>query len=242
MNSPRYSRQIPLIGEEGQERLRRSRVTVVGAGGLGTPLLIYLTSAGIGRIRIVDPGVPEESNLNRQFLYYSLERRSKAEIISEKLKEINPEVVIEPVPRRLSEPSEEILGNPDVLVDCLDTFSSRMILNEYAVSKGIPLVHAGVEGFYGQITTVLPGKGPCLACLFRNLADKREIPIIGYTAGVLGALEAAETVNVLLGRPSLVGRLLFIDLKEMKFEEIKIERDPNCPVCSSKRDLHSTVK
>ncbi len=242
MNLERYSRQIPLIGEEGQRKLRRSEVTVVGAGGLGTPLLVYLTCAGVGKIRVIDPGIPKLNNLNRQFLYYSLEKRSKAEIIAEKLEEINPEVSVDPVSERISEDNSEIVGTPDAIVDCLDTFSSRMILNEYSVSKGIPLVHAGVEGFYGQIMTVIPKEGPCLACLFRNLTDKERIPIIGYTAGVLGSMEAAEVINLLLGKPALVGRLLFVDLKEMKIEEIRVERDPNCPICSSKRDLHSTME
>jgi len=233
----RYSRQVPLIGVDGQRKLATSSALIVGIGGLGSAVAFYLTAMGIGKLILVDEGRIELSNLNRQILYSSQDLGlKKVEVAKSRLKALNPHVDIEIYDQRLDEVlAKELVKRVDIVVDALDNWESRLILNKVCVKYGRPLIHAGVEGFYGQIMTVVPGKGPCLACLFREVprASQRAIPVLGAVPGVLGALEAIETVKVLLsvGKP-LVGRMLIIDLLSMDFKIVEIRRNPRCPVCS----------
>lgn len=173
----RYSRQISLIGEKGQKKLKDSRVTVVGCGGLGTFVSLLLVSAGVGNIRLVDGDVPSESNFNRQFMYPG-EEGYKAEILDKKLKDINEDVGIETVCEFLDEDNGDVIvKGSDVIADCLDSLDARLTLNGFAVLNGIPLSHGGIDGLFGQVTLVIPGKTPCLQCLFGNLKETDEVPL-----------------------------------------------------------------
>ena len=233
--NPRYERQTLMIGEEGQERLRSSRALVVGVGGLGSPVAYYLVAAGVGRVHLVDPGYLEASNLNRQVLYTTQDiGRPKVVAAAEKLSKLNPEVEVVPHTIGVESPEfEGLVREADVIVDCLDNWAAREVLNKLAVRHRKPLVHAGVAGWYGQATTVIPGKTACLACVYpKGMKSETPIPVIGPTPGVLGAVEAAEAIRVLLGlEPGLAGKLLIMDLAAGAFEVVKVRRRPDCPVC-----------
>lgn len=231
----RYDRQIILLGVENQKRLKDSRILVVGAGGLGSAALNYLAVAGIGNIILIDNGIVELSNLNRQILYSEEDLgKPKAKIACEKLRKLNPEINIECLEDTFTyELGEELIKKVDIAIDALDSWEPRFILNKLCVKYRKPFVHAGIEGWYGQITTIFPGKGPCLYCLIRKARSREKIPVIGVTPGVLGVLEAAEAIKVILGiGEPLIGRLLIVDLYTMDFKIIAIKRDPNCPICS----------
>ena len=233
--NPRYERQILMIGEEGQARLRSSTALVVGVGGLGSPVAHYLVAAGVGRVHLVDPGYLEVSNLNRQVLYTSEDiGRAKALAAAEKLSRLNPEVEVIPHTISVGSPEfEELVKEADVVVDCLDNWPAREVLNRLAVKHRKPLVHAGVARWYGQATTVIPGRTACLACIYpKGMRSETPIPVIGPTPGVLGAVEAAEAIRVLIGEePGLAGKLLIMDLSAGAFEVVKVRRRPDCPVC-----------
>ncbi len=232
----RYDRQIMLLGIENQKRLKDAKVLVVGAGGLGSATLNYLVAAGVGNIILIDNGVIELSNLNRQILYNEEDLgKSKAKVACEKLRKLNSEINIECHESTFSyELGKELVKKVDIAIDALDNWESRFILNKLCVNYRKPFVHAGIEGWYGQITTIFPGKGPCLYCLIRKAKTREKIPIIGVTPGVLGVLEAAEAIKMILGvGEPLIGRLLIVDLYTMDFKIITIKRDPNCPVCGS---------
>ena len=229
----RYDRQIPVIGIDGQRKLAQSSVLIAGVGGLGSPVSLYLVAMGIGTLVLVDDGEVELSNLNRQILYSTHDiGKRKVDIAKRKLQELNPHVNIEVYAQRLNEElARDLVKRVDVVVDALDNWETRMILNKVCVEYRKPLVHAGVEGFYGQVMTIVPGKGPCLACLFTTMPPSRtRIPVMGITPGVLGTIEAAEVVKVLLsiGKP-LIGRMLIVDLLSMEFRTIEVKRNPQCP-------------
>ena len=233
----RYDRQIMIFGENAQEKLKKAKVAIVGLGGLGSPISIYLTAAGIGQLLLIDEQKPELSNLNRQILHGEQDLKKKAKTASarEKLNRLNSEINIETYPKRISgENIESLLRDVDIVVDALDNFETRYLLNEFCVKRGIPLVHAAVEGFYGQITTIIPGKTPCLKCLFPNPPRKRKFPIIGVTAGFFGVLEANEAVKLITGYgTTLIGKLFVYDLSRNEGESIDIKPNPSCPLCST---------
>jgi len=235
----RYDRQLRITGwgVESQLKVKGSHVMVVGAGGLGCPTALYLAAVGVGHIAVVDRERVELSNLNRQVLHWSGDLdKPKVESVAEKLRKLNPNVRVEPLQFELNEENiEDLIRKFDVVVDCLDNWRTRFILNEACVKSRKPLVHAGVHSWYGQITTVLPGRGPCLRCIWpENPPETGRFPILGATAGTLGLLEALEVVKLItgLGQP-LVGRLLYLDLEIASIEELKVERVENCPVCGS---------
>ncbi|WP_461863088.1 ThiF family adenylyltransferase [Thermococcus sp.] len=222
----RYDRQIMIFGEDGQERLKSSKVAVVGVGGLGSPVAYYLAAAGVNLL-LVDDQSPELSNLNRQLLHWEEDvgKRPKALSAKWKLERFNSDIEIETYTGRLDETNiDDVLENVDILVDCLDNFETRYLLDEYAHRKRIPLVHAAVEGFYGQITTIIPGRTKSLREIFPNVKKKKgKFPIIGATAGVLGALQAAEVIKLITGAGEpLVNRLLIVDLSTNTFEVIEL--------------------
>jgi len=236
----RYGRQILIEGfdKEGQLKLKSSTVGILGCGGLGTATSIYLTAAGIGRLIIVDSDVPDITNLNRQITHYEYDvekNRNKAISTKEKLSAFNSDIKIETYTKNVNEKNiDKVFKNADLIVDCLDNFEDRYMLNSYCVRNCKPLVHAAVYGFYGQLTTIVPKKTACLKCIFPSPPPQIEIfPIIGVTAGLFGILEANEVIKYLTG----VGKFLFnemmlIDLSENEINKIKTERDKKCPICS----------
>ena len=239
----RFRRQImiPQIGDEGQEKLGRAKVTVVGTGGLGNPVLTYLACAGVGELRAVDGELVEESNLNRQFLHGARDiGRSKAEGACRFLKRIYPDVRFVPVRERLTaENAAAVLGRPDVLLDCVDNIRTRRIVNSYALSSRIPLVEGGVSGFSGFVMDV-HNESVCLDCLLPPISPKEsETPIIGTAAGVIGSLQAAECIKILLGiGEPLFGKMLQYNGLRASFEITDLHIDANCrqPHASAQAD------
>jgi molybdopterin/thiamine biosynthesis adenylyltransferase len=233
----RYDRQLRVWGVEAQERLRRSTALVVGVGGLGSPVAMYLAAAGVGRLVLVDPEVVELSNLNRQVLHWTTDLgRAKVESAAEKLRRLNPHVEVVAVRRRIEslEDAVQLVREVDVVVDCLDNWRTRFLINEACVRLGKPLVHAAVRGLYGQLMVVKPGEGPCLRCLVPEEPPQEErIPVAGPTPGALGALEAMEAVKLLTGYGEpLVGKLLVYDGLHGSVDVIAVRKRENCPVCS----------
>ncbi len=235
----RYERQLQIegIGDEGQIRLRNTTVGMVGVGGLGSPVGMYLAAAGIGQLIIVDDQTVNASNLNRQLLHWQgdLEvSRSKVDSAANKLTSMNPNLKVRRHAERIDSSNiASLLDDADILVDCTDNFETRMVMNDYAIARGKPFVHGAVESMHGQATTVLAGRTPCLRCIFpRPPISKGQIPILGSVAGAIGAIQATEVVKLVteLGEP-LFGRLLVVDLRDNCYELIRIDRDPNCSVC-----------
>ena len=228
----RYDRQLRLWGREAQERLRRATILVVGVGGLGTVASLYLALAGVGRLILVDPERVEPSNLNRQILYRDADiGKPKALVAAERLREANPDVEVEAYPERLSEDNaRDLVRRADVVIDALDNWSSRMLLDRACWAAGKPLVHAGVYGLYGQATTVVPGRTPCLRCLFPGVRDTPgPFPVAGFTPGILGLIEAVEAVKLVTGiGRTLENRLLVVDLQSMEFQVVEVRADERC--------------
>ncbi|NJE46162.1 adenylyltransferase [Thermococcus sp. GR7] len=224
----RYDRQIMIFGKEGQEKLKNSKVAVVGVGGLGSPVAYYLAAAGIGTLLLIDEQTPELSNLNRQILHWEedLDKNPKPISAKWKLERFNSDIKIETFVGRLSEENiDEVLEGVDVIVDCLDNFETRFLLDDYAQRKKIPLVHGAVEGTYGQVTTIVPGFTKSLREIFPNVGRKKEkFPILGATAGVIGALQAMEVVKLLtgIGEP-LLNKLLIVDLAFNTFDVVELK-------------------
>jgi molybdopterin/thiamine biosynthesis adenylyltransferase len=238
MTSERYDRQLRMaeLGPAGQQKLSQSRVLVVGAGGLGSPALFYLAAAGVGTIGVADGDVVALSNLNRQILHRTADIDVEKVASAERaIADLNPEVQVQTYGERLDvDRAAELAAQYDLLVDAADSFVSKYLLNDAAVRAGTPLLHAGVEGLAGQLALLgLPG-GPCLRCVYPDApADPAEPrAILGATAGVLGALQAAEAIQFLAGIDApRGGKLLAVDLRSLQFRAIKISRDPDCPVC-----------
>lgn len=234
----RYHRQIiyPDWGIEGQNRIKSATVFIAGAGGLGSPVLIYLTVAGVGRLRICDNGTVELSNLNRQILYTDKDVNQLKVIIARNyLKQLNPNVEVEFFSKTISPDTvEELVGDADIIVDCLDNFETRYCLNEYAVKRKLPFVHAGIEGLAGQLTFIHHPYTPCLRCIIPFAPPPKLFPVVGVTPGILGCLEANEVLKYLTGIGSnLKGILLIWNGNDTEFYRIEIAKDPNCPVCKT---------
>lgn len=232
----RYVRQVPLLGEAGQKKLHDTTVFIAGAGGLGSPASLYLAAAGIGSIRICDLDVIELSNMNRQILH--TEERigaSKAESAKMTLESLNPECRVTSLSEKIDEASvRRLIGNADIIVDCMDNFSARFALNKAALDLGLPLMHGAVSGFTGQATLVVPGKTPCLSCIFQNAKTTAKTPVIGAAAGVIGSIEAAEVIKHLTGIGiTLAGRLLLYDGAQNSMEVFTVKKSPRCPVCTT---------
>ncbi|NJF25856.1 ThiF family adenylyltransferase [Thermococcus sp. Bubb.Bath] len=227
----RYDRQIMLWGEATQEKLKSSKVAVVGAGGLGSPVLYYLTATGVGKIIVVDSDYPEMSNLNRQIIHWEEDvgKLPKVKSAEWKLKRFNGNVEIVAIFTELNEENvDEILGEADVVVDCLDSFKARLILDDFARRKGVPLVHGAVEGTYGQVTTIIPRKTMGLRELFGRAGareKKGKFPIVGAVAGVVGSIQAMEVIKLITGfGEPLANKLLIVDLAHNSFEVIDLSR------------------
>jgi len=227
------------IGEEGQQKLSAARVLVTGCGGLGAPVLYYLTAMGIGDIGLCDNDVVSMSNLNRQVLYTTADIGApKAYAADNRIKALNPNLKTTVYQQTMDkELAQSIIPEYDLIVDCLDNFETRFILNDACVALGKPFIHAGVEEFYGQLLTVIPGKGPCLRCLFPDGAKgktrQKLTGVIGPVPGVLGSLQALEVAKYLLGMDTASDGLITFDGVTCNMKKIRIEINPNC-ICRTR--------
>jgi len=228
----RYSRHllIPEVGAAGQARLLESKALFIGAGGLGSPAALYLAAAGVGTIGIVDFDVVDLSNLQRQILHTN-------DRVGERKTDVN---VITHEEMLVADNVDRIIAGYDVIIDGTDTFETRYLLNDAAVAKNIPVVHASVFRFEGQLTTFIPYEGPCYRCLYPTPPPPELAPgcsvagVLGVVPGIMGMLQANEALKVLLGiGDTLAGRLLLFDALDSTFTELKLRRDPECPVCST---------
>jgi adenylyltransferase/sulfurtransferase len=232
----RYGRQLIIegFGEEGQKKLKAARVVIAGAGGLGSVISIYLAVAGMGKIRIIDHDTVELSNLNRQVLYGDGDiGKKKAQAAEKKLQALNPDIAVEVVTRTITEDNAfELLRGFDAIVDAMDNIPTRYILNKVAVGQGIPLFHGAVRGFEGRATTIMPGKTPCLKCIYPRAPQPEVTPVIGVAPAIIGSIEATEVIKYIVGIGELLtNRLLVYDGLNMEFMEIKLEKHPDCEVC-----------
>jgi molybdopterin/thiamine biosynthesis adenylyltransferase/rhodanese-related sulfurtransferase len=238
----RYSRHLtlPQVGIQGQQRLAEASVLLVGVGGLGSPLAIYLAAAGVGRLGIVDFDTVDVSNLQRQILYSSEDIGcSKVERAAERIHGINPHVAVETHPVRFDAANAfELVDAYDVIVDGTDNFATRYLVNDACVLRGKPNVYGSIFRFEGQVSVFGVDGGPCYRCLFPEPPPPGTVPscaeggVLGILPGIIGTLQATETIKLLLSRgDSLNGRLLLFDAMEMRFRELAIRRDPGCPVC-----------
>lgn len=241
----RYSRHIllPEIGGEGQKLLNEAKILVVGAGGLGSPAALYLAAAGIGRIGIVDSDDVELSNLQRQVLHGTGDvGRSKAASAAERLADINPDVeVVEHRLRLDASNVMKIVGGYDLVLDGTDNFPTRFLVNDACVLARKPLIHGAILRFDGQVTTIVPGDGPCYRCVFPEPPPPGSVPscsqagILGAVAGIIGSIMAAEAVKAVLNLPGLLkGRILSMNALDMSFREVNIRRDIGCAVCGER--------
>jgi len=241
--SERYSRHtlIPEVGEEGQLRLLDSKVLLIGAGGLGSPAALYLAAAGVGTLGIIDADVVDRSNLQRQILH--TEDRigtPKVDSAEAALKALNPEVRIVKYTERLDSSNVmDVITGYDVIVDGTDNFPTRYLLNDASLVAGIPVVHGSIYQFEGSVTVYKPYEGPCYRCQYPEPPPPELAPscaeggVLGVLPGVVGTLQATEAVKLLLGiGDPLIGRQLRYDALAMEFVELKMHRDPACPVCS----------
>ncbi len=245
----RYSRHLilPEVGLTGQRRLKAASVLLVGAGGLGSPLALYLAAAGVGRIGIVDFDVVDETNLHRQVLHgTSWIGKPKLESARARLAEINPEVTVDTHETRLTSENAFALMRPyDVIADGTDNFPTRYLVNDACVLLGKPNVYGSIFRFEGQASVFDASRGPCYRCLYPEPPPPGLVPscaeggVLGVLPGIVGTIQAIETIKMILGvGESLVGRLVVFDALEMRFRELKLRKDPGCPLCGE----HPTIR
>ena len=238
----RYSRHLimPEVALDGQKQLKQARVLTIGAGGLGSPLAMYLAAAGIGTIGIVDFDVVDESNLQRQIIHGTSDLgRPKLESARERIEDINPNVKVETFGEPLSsENALEIFDDFDVIVDGTDNFPTRYLVNDASVLTGKPNVYGSIFRFEGQASVFYAEEGPCYRCLYPEPPPPGLVPscaeggVLGILPGAIGTIQATETVKLILGiGEPLIGRLLLYDALSMRFREMKLRKDPGCPVC-----------
>jgi len=230
----RYERQILIPGwsKSGQEKLKKAKVLVAGAGGLGSAILTYLAVAGVGRIRIIDGDKVELSNLNRQVLHSDKDiGRNKIDSAKEKLEALNPHISVEAIKATIDENNVFDLVADYLIVDAMDNLPARLLLNRVAVKKSLPLFHGAVYGFEGRATTIVPGKTACLRCLYQGVIPGKT-PVVGVTPAIIGCIQATEVLKYILGTGELLtDRLLIYDGLSMKFSEVRLKKDPNCCEC-----------
>lgn len=245
----RYSRHIILkeVGEKGQKRLLDAKVLVIGAGGLGSPVALYLAAAGVGTIGIADADAVDLSNLQRQIIHTTKDAGiPKVKSARETIEEINPDVKV--ITYHTFVTSENILNlikDYDFVIDCTDNFTTKFLINDACVMSKKAFSHAGVIRFQGQLMTYVPGNGPCYRCVFRNPPPKDAVPtckqtgIIGAICGVIGSLQAMEAIKYIIGQGNLLtGYLLTYDALKMEFRKVKLPSNTdNCPICGK----HPTI-
>ncbi|MDA8174048.1 MAG: HesA/MoeB/ThiF family protein [Nitrospiraceae bacterium] len=235
----RYNRQMLMEGwgEETQKKLKSSTVFIAGAGGLGSPVAIYLAVAGVGNIRICDFDSPDWSNLNRQILHNHA-RIGINKAISGKttLEELNPDINVTAFAEKITCDSvDRLVGNADIILDCMDNFPTRYILNDCAMNKGIPLVFASIWGMEGRLSFIQVPETPCLKCIYPEAPPSEVFPVVGATPGTMGSLQVIEALKYLagVGQPHK-GKLLVWNGYKTEFKSFKTYRDPECPACSKK--------
>ncbi|NOZ20976.1 MAG: HesA/MoeB/ThiF family protein [Planctomycetes bacterium] len=226
----------PGFGEAGQEKLKASSALISRCGGLGSPVAYSLAAAGIGRLVIAHGGSVKHSDLNRQILMtYDWLGKPRAESAPRRLKELNPRLDVEGLPENVSDENvAELVSKVDIVFDCAPLFVERFAMNRECVRQGKPMIEAAMYGMEGQVTTILPGRTPCLACLYPEdpATWKREFPVFGAVSALAGAIAAAEGIKILAGfGETLAGTLLYYDTANMTFQRIPIARRPDCPVC-----------
>jgi adenylyltransferase/sulfurtransferase len=236
----RYDRQIMIreIGREGQERLKNAKVFIAGAGGLGSPVSIYLAAAGIGLIKIADHDNVELSNLNRQILHWEEDiGKNKIDSARDKLSRLNPSVNLEITHETINERNvSQMVDGFDAIVDAMDNFPTRYVLNKAAVEKNIPFFHGAVSGLEGRAMTIIPGKTACLRCMYHGIPPAEKFPVIGVTPAIIGSIQATEVIKCLVGMGDLLtNRLLIYDGMSMVFKEFKIRKNPECDHCGINR-------
>ena len=240
----RYSRQIILeqVGGAGQEKLLASKVLIIGAGGLGAPAGLYLAAAGVGTIGIIDADKVDLTNLQRQIIHHTADVGvAKVKSAQTKIRAINPDVTVRTYQvRAVAENISEIIRQYDFVIDGTDNFGAKFLINDACYFEKVPFSHAGILRFDGQLITVLPGETTCYRCIFRSPPPAGAVPscsqagVLGVLAGVVGSLQAAETMKYLLGIGDLLtDTLLTYNALAMEFRKIKLNRNPNCPLCGS---------
>ncbi len=248
----RYSRHLilPEVGVEGQRRLKAARVLVVGAGGLGSPAALYLAAAGVGTLGLVDCDVVEQTNLQRQVLHGTGSvGRSKLASAAARLSDLNPHVQVERFETRLSSHNAlDVLRGFQVVVDGSDNFPTRYLVNDACVLLGIPDAYGAIFRFSGQASVFASGGGPCYRCLFRDPPPPGLIPscdeagVLGVLPGVIGSIQALEAIKLVLGAgDTLAGRLLLFEALKSEFRELRLRRDPECPVCGENPTVRELI-
>ena len=248
----RYSRHLimPEVGMEGQLKLKGAKVLLIGTGGLGAPLGLYLTAAGVGHIGLVDFDVVDFTNLQRQVTFGTSDvGKPKTEAAKARLSNLNPDVEITPYEVKLtSENALELFKDYDVIVDGTDNFPTRYLVNDACILLGKPNVYGSIFRFEGQTTVFGMPEGPCYRCLYPQPPPPGLVPscaeggVLGVLPGIIGSLQALETIKLLLGRgDSMAGRLLLFDALTMKFRELKLRKNSNCPMCGTHRKIHELI-
>ncbi len=244
----RYSRHIllPEVGGKGQKKIANAKVFVVGAGGLGSPVALYLAAAGVGTIGIIDGDVVDLSNLQRQVIHHTPDvARPKIQSAREKIAALNPDVTVVAIHDRLTAKNAlEVIAGFDLIIDGTDNFPSKFLINDMAVLAQKPLIHGGILRFVGQVLTILPGKSACYRCLFKApppaglVPSCQEAGVLGALAGIIGTIQATEALKLILGvGQPLTDRLLTYDALTTRFRNVPLRRNPQCPVCSD----HPTI-
>ena len=248
----RYSRHLllPEVGLEGQRKLKRAKVLVIGAGGLGSPLLLYLAAAGVGTIGIVDFDVVDFSNLQRQIIHSEKDvGRKKTDSAEESIRDINPTVkVVKFEERMTSDNALDIIKNFDIVIDGTDNFPTRYLVNDACVLLGKTSVYGSIYRFEGQVSVFDAKKGPCYRCLYESPPPPGLVPscaeggVVGVLPGIIGTIQAMEAIKLILreGEP-LIGRLLLFDAMKMKFKELRLHKNPQCPVCGENPSIQKLI-
>jgi adenylyltransferase/sulfurtransferase len=245
----RYSRHLimPEVGMEGQQKLKAAKVLCIGAGGLGSPLALYLAAAGVGTLGVVDFDVVDYTNLQRQIIHTTADvGRKKLQSAAEKVKAINPFVEVRPFENRLSSDNAlELFRDFDIVVDGTDNFPTRYLVNDACVLTGKPNVYGSIFRFEGQVSVFATKEGPCYRCLYPEPPPPGLVPscaeggVLGILPGLVGVMQATEAIKLILGKGDpLVGRLLLVDALGMRFRELKLRKNPDCPACGA----HPTIK
>ena len=235
-----YDRQImmPELGTEGQEKLKKSKVFIAGAGGLGSPVCFYLAAAGVGTLIIADKDTVEMSNLNRQLLHWRKNvGYKKVESAREKISSLNNFINVETIDKTITE--DNIFGlteGCDAIVDAMDNIVTRFVLNKAAIKWNIPLFHGAVNGLEGRATTIIPGKTACIGCMYSVDVKLSKFPVMGVAPGLIGVIQATEVIKYIAGMGDLLeNRLLIYDGMELKFKEFRLSRNPECGECNRLR-------
>lgn len=240
----RYARQLalPQVGPEGQRRLGRARMLVVGAGGLGSPALLYLAAAGVGHITVIDDDRVDVTNLHRQVIHDTAGvGQKKVDSAAARLRALNPEIEIATIDARVdARMARDLVGAFDLVLDGTDNFGTRYALSDACAERRIPYVYGSVQGFEGQAAVLCTGDAPCYRCLFREAPPPGTVPscgelgVLGVVPGLVGTIQATEAVKLVLGiGQPLVGRLLMIDAARARLHEVELARDPACPACGT---------